>query len=964
MITNTYATGRVIKAINVGGLIGVNLGGIATNSYWDTESSGTTRGIVGIGRTTMQLRTPTQPGTTSTETYYQWSDDDWDFGTDKLYPAVKYGAKDRGACGVSQQPKCGTLLPGQGPTIETVKNPPRRILVGTTTSVEVILGGIHSAYEHETYATTATSSNTDIVTIESFTPSGTTTRTLVIKGGNKEGHSDITVMAPDGRVTTTLVFRVFVEKSVAPTVNVRQDPAIVQLDGSKNIVINVSDDNSDIDAGDKIRSVDVNVKSSDSDIVSIPDSSKNRSGLNTAMASISFTLSGDKAGTATIIVTATDNYDGITTKEFVVLVNRGPTPRACELSPTKPPVVWTQGQAIAQPIDVSDCFTDPDGDTLRYTATNLPDGVMISSATGVVSGTPTTDTTASRDTTGKLVNVVAADDKGGPITASVFRYLINAETTGTLVIKPIDGGIVPESLTVDVSGVRDQNNGDDTPATPSGGYQWRLNGNPIPSATQAMYRLPETNAGRAAGLEYSVDVGFTDNIDEITKKITTLTASYTIANAPPTITEIIVPESSLIEGTTATLVATVRDPNFDDLIYQWHVEGGDNALLSEAIHTTGTATFRSPNDSTTATLIFVPPAAFVARDDATATAVLRLVVMDQMAATTEHTRVIVVKQNNGALTLGIDRQPSHATTLTSQILAADPDGESITTPTYTWQICVAPCDTDSAWTTPTNVNNDASYTMTTTENKINNRFRVTQRYTDGQGHRNTAMSAPYIVTTPTPVVSIGVDDADGDSVPNTLTAGVSGIIEISRYQWKLNGVPIGGATSPTYSLPLNNEARAAGAVYSLEVTFKDGSKITTTQTPVVNQPPVIDSIEPESVEVGEGDAATITAILRDENFDDLTYSWVTTANSAPLSEADKTTGTASFTLPNDTTTATLTVARPLDFVAEDDNEAMVTLTLTVFDGIASTSTDTTVTVIRRDAGIRLRAKVFLEGPLQ
>ena len=104
-ITNSYSTGRVTSAgSNVGGLIGGALVG-ATNSYWDTSTSGQTTSAGGsgaTGKTTRELQTPTGytgiyanwnanlDGDTSTGDAMTGNDNPWTFGNKMQYPMLQY----------------------------------------------------------------------------------------------------------------------------------------------------------------------------------------------------------------------------------------------------------------------------------------------------------------------------------------------------------------------------------------------------------------------------------------------------------------------------------------------------------------------------------------------------------------------------------------------------------------------------------------------------------------------------------------------------------------------------------------------------------------------------------------------------------------------------------------------------------------------------------------------------------
>ena len=85
-ITNSYATGTVSGTTNVGGLAGV--AGTTSGSYFDTDTSGQSHAT--WGKTTAELQTPTDVNAGDTGGDYEnWSADNWHFGIDSQYPALK-----------------------------------------------------------------------------------------------------------------------------------------------------------------------------------------------------------------------------------------------------------------------------------------------------------------------------------------------------------------------------------------------------------------------------------------------------------------------------------------------------------------------------------------------------------------------------------------------------------------------------------------------------------------------------------------------------------------------------------------------------------------------------------------------------------------------------------------------------------------------------------------------------------
>ena len=124
-IANTYAEGSVIGGSQVGGLIGRHYGSLRDSyaargavsgsdngsdiggligtmsttatviaSYWDSDTSEQVSSAGGDAKTTTELQTAIAAGTTTAEVYYNWSPNNWDFGDNHHYPALRYASDD------------------------------------------------------------------------------------------------------------------------------------------------------------------------------------------------------------------------------------------------------------------------------------------------------------------------------------------------------------------------------------------------------------------------------------------------------------------------------------------------------------------------------------------------------------------------------------------------------------------------------------------------------------------------------------------------------------------------------------------------------------------------------------------------------------------------------------------------------------------------------------------------------
>ena len=128
-------------------------------------------------------------------------------------------------------------------------------------------------------------------------------------------------------------------------------------------------------------------------------------------------------GTYAVVVTASDGQGGMATQTFTIdSTNQAPalgTPTADQHG--------ADGQAVS--IDAGHAFADPNtGDTLVFTASGLPAGLAIDSATGIIAGTIDPRASAS----GPYTVAVTATDNKGAATAETFRFVVDevAPTAG------------------------------------------------------------------------------------------------------------------------------------------------------------------------------------------------------------------------------------------------------------------------------------------------------------------------------------------------------------------------------------------------------------------------------------------------------------------------------------------------------------------------------------------------------
>ena len=297
-------------------------------------------------------------------------------------------------------------------------------LTTTGSAADVDVSGKFLDPDSDTLSYTAVSSDTTKATVS--VSSSTVTITAVAAGS-----ATVTVTASDGSLTATQTISVTVGQSNrAPTAVGTISPVTLTTAGS-SANVNVSSKFSD----------------PDNDTLSYTAVSSDPSKATVSVSSAVVTITPKAVGGATVTVTARDN-DGLTATQTIGVTVSSVPNRAPVTVGTIPPVTLTAGTSATN-VNVSPYFSDPDGDTLTYTAVSSDTSkatVSVSSATVTI--TPkaegiTTVTVTARDTNG----LTATQTIAVLVTAAPNRAPV---TVGT--IPPITLTAGASAGTVNVSG--------------------------------------------------------------------------------------------------------------------------------------------------------------------------------------------------------------------------------------------------------------------------------------------------------------------------------------------------------------------------------------------------------------------------------------------------------------------------------------------------------------------------------
>ena len=205
-VSNCYATGNVTSGgMDIGGLVG-KISGTISDSYWESSDAATSSDT--RDRTSTQLKS--LPIADATDLFDAWSTDDWHFGLNSQYPALK--SKDLDGDGVRIE---GYVLCGQPGQADAT---PLRAACSSVISVEAAADGIEEGFP-AVFVITRRGNDPDTAAVDvtvalSFTESfmeasGTPTSVTLPAGPWAEAAFEVAILDDDvdevdGTVTATI----------------------------------------------------------------------------------------------------------------------------------------------------------------------------------------------------------------------------------------------------------------------------------------------------------------------------------------------------------------------------------------------------------------------------------------------------------------------------------------------------------------------------------------------------------------------------------------------------------------------------------------------------------------------------------------------------------------------------------------------------------------------------------------
>ena len=679
-VTNSYTVPQISRDFsNAGGLVGYSSSnGLLVRSYWDKDVSGISSGDHGVGLTTEELQSPITSGSTSTEIYYGWSTDIWDFGTseqypvfnrDSTFPSVEIAVVPAGAVNEGEQITL-TASPHNSdnnilPSYSWTQTSGKTLLTSPTSGSSVTLN------VPEDYVVASDNTANVVLILEASNDVGSTAQQVLITITKRN----------NGRIAALGVPTLNERELTAPSIDLSGDP-----DG----------------VGSNIRYQWQFRQSAQAEWVDVPAAGTNER----------YTIPADTAGIVQyrVVVSYTDGQGYEEQLASEASSYRGNTIPSVEIA-VVPAGAVNEGEQItltASPhnsdnnILPSYSWTQTSGKTLLTSPT---------SGSSVTLNVPEDYVVASDNTANVVLILEASNDVGS--TAQQVLITIAKRNNGRIAALGVPT-LNERELTappIDLSG-------DPDGVGSNVGYQWQFRQSAqaewvdvSAAGTNALYIIPADTAGI---VQFRVVVSYTDGQDY--EEELASGASIYEGNTIPSIEIAGVPAVAVNEGERITLTAySTSTASNVPLIYQWQQRSGKTLLTSPTSRSS--VTLNVPED-------------YVVASDNTANVVLILEASNDVGSTAQQVLITITKRNNGGIAaLGVPTLNERELTVPPIDLSEDPDGSGSNI-RYQWQ---SRQSAQAEWIDVPAAGTNALYTIPADTTGIV-QYRVVVNYTDGQDY--------------------------------------------------------------------------------------------------------------------------------------------------------------------------------------------------------------------------------------
>jgi large repetitive protein len=595
---------------------------------------------------------------------------------------------------------------------------------------------------------------------------------------------------------------------------------------------------------------------------------------------LTFTPDPNFNGVATISYTVSDGEGGIATATLTVTVG------AVNDAPTALPIPdQASVDGAFYSAGVAPFFNDLDGDTLTFSATGLPAGLIIDAATGVVSGTIAAG--ASQVNGGVYsVTIAANDGNGGTVSRTLTATVTNPAPTATN-----DSATTAEDTPIPAINVLGNDNdpdGDLLTVTAASAPNGTVTINP----DGTLNYVPNPNFNGTDTITYTISDGNGG----------TSTAAVIVTVTPVNDAPVAVNDNATVnEDQPVTIGVLGNDSDVD----------GDALTVTSASSPNGTVVINPDG-----TITFTP------NPDFNGPTTITYTISDGNGGTATATvNVTVAPVNDAPVANASTATTNEDTPVNVPVLAndTDVDGNPLTV---------------TAATAPNGIvtiNPDGTVTYTPNAN-FNGTDTITYTISDGQGGFSTStvtMTVNAVNDAPTTTPIAPQNDNDSQAV-NLPVAGNFSDLDGNVLSYTAAGLPPGlsinpttGAITGTISPNASQGGPNADGIYSVTVTANDGNGGTVSQTfswTVANPPPVATN---DTATTKEDTPVTVPVLANDNDpdGDPLTVINATAPNGTVVINPD---GTITYT-PNANFNGTDTIT----YSISDGNGGTSTATVTV-----------------------------------